>query len=263
MKFKEYERTEYKTNTLFEVVFQARFPQIIKISSEAPSEFQDIIRKAGYPETKLDTPNLPPDMPEEIRKAIGANKVYCFMSEKGDWQVSLADNFISLACLNSYKNYTDFKKKLKTVLETFCRIYEPSYFNRIGFRYRNLINKIVLPIDDNVNIRDFIPEHIAPELQENIKENVNSFDKTTQFVDIDKNSVANVKHAFAKVSGVFGRTQINKELSYIIDIDCFTEHKIHKVADAITKCDEFNGNVRNIFRWSITDELHTTMGPKE
>ena len=36
MHFEEFERVEYKQNILFEVVFQARFPDIMKISQEDP-----------------------------------------------------------------------------------------------------------------------------------------------------------------------------------------------------------------------------------
>ena len=43
MHFKKFERVEYEKNILFEVVFQARFPEIMKISHEQPVDFQDII----------------------------------------------------------------------------------------------------------------------------------------------------------------------------------------------------------------------------
>ena len=51
MRFEEAKRVEYKHNILFNVVFQARFPEIMKIPHEEPAAFQDILRKAGYPET--------------------------------------------------------------------------------------------------------------------------------------------------------------------------------------------------------------------
>jgi len=261
MKFIEQKRVEYKTNTLFEVVFQARFPKIIRISSEAPAEFQELIRKAGFPETNVNTSNLPSDLPIEIRNALKVEKTYNFLSEEGNWQITLADDFISLACLNSYENYSDFKKRLKIVLNIFCKIYEPSYYNRLGLRYRNLMNKSVLPIDDDFDIKEFIPQYIAPEFHEDIKSDINSFDKKTQFYD--GNSFANVEYLYAKVSGVFGRQQINNDLSYIVDIDCFSQDKVYKVENAITSCDKFNKNVRNIFRWSITEKLHKIMDPKQ
>ena len=66
MNFKEIKRVKYKHNILFEVVFQARFPDIIKISQEDPAEFQDIVRKEGYPEFESDVPLIPQGMPKEL-----------------------------------------------------------------------------------------------------------------------------------------------------------------------------------------------------
>ena len=78
MHFEEFDRVEYKHNILFEVVFQASFPKIVKISQEVPAEFQDIVRKEGYPEFSQDIPILPPGMPKEFEEAVSGNKVFRF-----------------------------------------------------------------------------------------------------------------------------------------------------------------------------------------
>lgn len=259
MNFKEFPREEYKENILFEVIFQARFPEIMKISREEPVDFQEKIRK-HYPESGLNIPSLPKDMPEEIKKLITSDKEFFFFSEEKDWQISLAKNFIALSCKGKYLNYADFRARLEEILKIFNTVYEPSYFTRIGLRYRNIVNDELLISLNGRNIRKLIPDKIFPELKEENSENTKSLEKTIHLDD--GNIKINATYALATVSGEFGQKQINNKESYIIDIDCFIEEKTKGVKNVLTKCDEFKENEWNIFQWSITDDLRRAMGKK-
>lgn len=260
MRFEEFERVEYKHNILFEVVFQARFPEILRISQEVPVKFQDIVRKEGYPELVSDSPLLPPDMPKELKEMVPTTTVFHFFSKERDWQVSLAQNFIALACDRNYRNYADFRKRLEKVLRTFSEIYEPSYFTRIGLRYQDIANRTFLP-HMRKEVVDFIPEHIFPELSTPVATDIKTLDKICQFSD--GNVKATVVHVLSEVSGKFGQKQLTNEKSYIIDVDCFVESKIEGINDVFTKCDIFKQLGWNIFQWSITDALRETMGRSE
>lgn len=261
MKFEKVPRTQYKHNILFEVIFQARFPPILKIANEEPAAFQDIIRKKGFPETKTkksDFFSLPANVPDSIRKAIAGEDEYSFLSEEGDWKTSLTKDFIALTCTN-YTDYAKFEERLTTVLEIFEQVYEPGYFTRIGLRYRNLANASVLG-KKGEDVRGFIPSVIAPELQEPIGDEVEAFEKTVIFSD--NLCSANVRYLFSELSGKFGNYKINDEKSYIIDIDCFTEEKERDVTSVIRKSRLFNEEyVRNIFHAGTTSELRAAMEP--
>lgn len=257
MRFEEFKRVEYEHNILFEVVFQASFPEIMKTSQEVPVNFQDIVRKEGYPEFSADIPILPPGIPKELEEAVSANKVFRFFSEEKDWQISLANNFIALACSGNYKSYTNFRDRLEKVLQTFSQIYEPSYFTRLGLRHRDIANRIFLP-HIKKGVEAFIPEYIFPELGTSLVEDIETLQKVSQFND---GSVrANVIHVLAEVSGRFGQNDLANEKSYIIDIDCFIENKIEGINNVLTKCDIFKRLSWNIFQWSITDDLREVMG---
>ena len=260
MPFEKIERVEYKRNILFEVVFQAVFPDIMKISKEEPAEFQDIVRKDGYPEFELEVPLIPQGAPKEIEAAVSTDKIFRFFSEEKDWQISLAKNSVALACTTNYKNYEDFRERLKKVLELFHKIYEPSYFTRIGLRYRDIANETFLP-DTTADIKDFIPEYIFPELSTPVGKNIKSLQKISRFKDGDVN--ANVVHVLSEVSGKFGKHQLENEKSYIIDVDCFVESRIEGINDVLTKCNIFKGLIWNIFQWSITNKLREVMGRSE
>lgn len=205
MKFPPCDRAVFKKNILYEVIFQARFPEILRISNEEPVAFQDKIRKNDFPETKIKKSDLPAGIPDSVRKALGVEEEYSFFSDEHDYRVVLTKQFIALSC-NKYTDYEDFEKRLQSVLDIFYEIYEPSYFRRIGLRYRNLANKIVLEKDIE-NIRAFIPDHIAPEIKDEVGEEVVGFEKTILFAD--KVCTANVRHILSEFTGKFGKFNIN------------------------------------------------------
>ncbi len=261
MNFEEKERVEYTKNTLFEMVLQARFPKIMKISTEEPVEFQDSIRKQ-YPESKISAPELPSDIPDDIRNIIMSNhKTNIFISEDGNWKVGLSNEFIALTNIGNYTNYSEFQDRLNFLLITFFKIYTPSYFNRVGLRYRNIANNSVFKIT-NCNVKEFIPDYIAPELTlKGVSKDIKAFEKFMQFTD--DNCTANVTLSLNNFSGKFGQNQITNEESYLIDIDCFTETKQREVNDVITCAKTFHSNIWNIFQWSITPKLHSAMESKK
>ena len=257
MKFDKKPRIKYRKNIINEVIFQARFPEILRISNEQPVDLQDKLRKNGFPELKIKKTEFPPDIPEAVRKMIGSDE-YTFVSEDHNWKVVLTKEFIALVC-NKYTEYEDFETRLKTVLDIFLKIYEPNYFTRIGLRYKNLANESMLEKDIQ-DIKAFIPPHIAPELKEELGEEVVGFEKS--ILVADEVCKVNIRHILGQFSGKFGNINLNNEKSYIIDMDCFTEQKTRTVKDAISTSKTFNEQyIRNIFQWSITSDLERDMEP--
>lgn len=256
MNFEEVDRVEYKHHILSEVLFQARFPEILKISQEIPFDFQDIVRKEGYLELESDIPVFSSNTSKELEEIASTTKVFHFLSEKKDWKVSLAANFIALTCNENYKNYTGFSKKLKKILQIFNEIYDIPYFTRIGLRHKNIANKTSLPhVEQKVEV--FIPEYIFPELATSKAEEIEALQKITQFND-GKMKV-NLVHVFSKVSGTLRQKQFANEKSYIVDIDCFLESRTKEIENVLTICDKFKRLNWNIFQWSITDALREAM----
>lgn len=259
MHFKNYEHVQYKHNILFNVVFQARFPEIMRIEHEPPINFQDAIRTEGYTEINHSVPAaLPGILPNQ---ALDIGRLFHFLPEQKDWEVILGRDFISLNCRQNYKNYGDFKEKLEKVLPIFYKIYRPPYFTRLGLMYRNMANNVFLPHLQQVNVKSFIPEYIFPILATPMKVDVLNLQTVSQFNDGE--TKANVTHMLSQVSGRFGQRQITNEESYVIDIDCFYDRNIGEIDEIFTKCDLFKQHERNIFEWSITDALRKAMGKVE
>lgn len=103
MHFENHEPIQYKQNILFRVIFQARFPEIMRIQHEAPIAFQDNIREEGYTEIEH---SIPADLPGIIpNQALDIGKQFHFLTEHKDWEVTLGQGFIALNCHGHYKNY--------------------------------------------------------------------------------------------------------------------------------------------------------------
>ena len=259
MHFKNYEPVEYKHNVLFNVVFQARFPEIMRIQHEPPIAFQDIIRKKGYPEIDYSLPSDPSGIIPN--QALDISGPFHFLSEQKDWEVILGSGFISLKCHQNYKNYSEFREKLEKVLRIFYEIYRPPYFTRIGLMYQNMANRAFLSHLEQVNVESFIPEYIFPVLATPMEADALNLQTVSQFDD--KEIKATVTHTLLQVSGMFGQRQVTNEKSYIIDIDCFYERNVGGIDEIFTKCELFKELERNIFEWSITDALREAMGKSE
>ena len=209
MHFEQIARTEYKNNTLFNVVFQARFPDILKISHEAPFQFQDRVRRDGYPETATANPALPPNAPNELKQIITAEQVFHFFSEDRNWQLSLSKNFLAVSCNGNYKNYTEFRGRLENALQTFSEIYEPSYFSRIGLRYQDIANEVFLPAMQD-SVASLVPNHVFPELKTHIASDIDNLHKVSRFADDDVK--VTVSHLYFRASGTFGLRQVPNKI---------------------------------------------------
>lgn len=259
MHFENYEPVQYKHNILFNVVFQARFPEIMRIQHEPPIAFQDAIRKEGYTEINHSIPaTLPGIIPNQ---ALDVGRLFHFLPEQKDWEITLAQDFIALNCHRNYTNYSQFKEKLEKVLRIFYEIYRPSYFTRIGLMYRNMANGVFLPHLKQISVESFIPEYIFPVLVTPKANDVLSLQTVSQF---DDNQIkATVTHTLSQISGGFGQRRVTNEKSYIIDIDCFYDRNVGVIDEIFTKCDLFKQHERNIFEWSITDALREAMGRSE
>ena len=256
MNFEKVENVVYKRNILFEVTFQARFPEIKKILQEVSGEFRDALSREGYPEVTSDVPVLPAGMPKELGAAARTSKIFRFLSEEKNWRISLSKDFIALTCSGNYKHYIDFREKLEKALQIFDEIYCPDYFNRIGLIHKNIANRISLPYPEH-SIETYAPKHIFPELETPIAADTEVLQKVSVFND--GNVKANVVHLLSNLSGQLGAKKFVDEKSYLIEIDCYFENKTEGIENVLAKCDTLKQLNRDIFQWSITDTLRAAM----
>ena len=261
MPFPEFARVIYNKNPLDNVVCQLKFPPILKIDSETPSQFQEAIRST-YPRFEAtEGPEI--QMPKELAKRLPrevltamlshiSGKNYSFTTRDRSWKVNITRNFLALSTAK-YERWEDFKERLRIPLESLNQIYGPAFFTRVGLRYQNVIVRSELGID-NHPWSALIQPFVSGVLNETpMCESVITTESKIEIQLADNQSIVRVLHGFVESIN-------NGEICYQIDSDFFTEQEV-EVSDAIDKLDYFNRRSRRLFRWFITEALHNAMEP--
>lgn len=264
MLFPETQRIIYNKNPLDQVICQLRFPTILRIDNQSPFEFQESIREHYplYNEDSQDNLDIPADQLDQIPQTIisklltraPSKKVqYRFSSEDENWTISLTNNFLALTA-KKYNRWENFRDHLEIPLLAFEKFYAPPFYSRIGLRYVNVIKKSSLGLE-NSNWFDLISPAILGLLSSSIideKTIKNSF--TTDEIHLpDSQDIIKLNHGLAI-------TTDDEEIVYVIDNDFFTQKRT-EVTDAYAKLDTFNHRGGSLFRFCITDFLHTAMEP--
>ena len=256
MPFPETPKVQYNTNTLIEVICQIRFPPILKIDSDLV-RYQELVRKEyPYFKARLDGPPIGEtigELPPKIVEFLGSsNRVYDFASEDEQWIVSLSKEFIALRTFN-YSNWSEFKSKFSNPLKVLENEFDPSFYSRIGLRYKNIIQRSNLGLND-VRWSELLSKNILNEL-----------------ATLDESSVLNVAHKVEiQLNDLRGQVRIahgfvldnTKEICYLIDNDFFVEQKVAK-NEAISTLNYFNERAGRLFHWCISDRLHDVLGPTQ
>ena len=151
MLYSDNPRVHYQRAQLAEVICQLRFPAILAIGAREPAAFQDAIR-ALFPRyaarqdrpapkvTGLGTPNAHLEQAPPVTN-------YNFLSADNKWKLNLTQNFISLSTV-AYPGWEEFGHRFDLPLAQFIRIYQPSFFERIGLRYVNIFSRKALELEE-------------------------------------------------------------------------------------------------------------------
>ena len=137
------------------VICQLRFNPILRIDAETPADFQERIRQE-FPlfREKTMTSDLASNLPESLQNLIRASAVqkqkrqaYDFISEDETWTLGLTREFLALST-SKYPRWEEFRAKLRNPIEALVDIYDPAFFTRVGLRYRNVIQRSKLGLEE-------------------------------------------------------------------------------------------------------------------
>ena len=237
-----------------------RFPKILKIETDLPAAFQDLIRD-DYPKFSQRMEKAPslPGVPTPNPAPAGIIN-YQFVSADGIWRINLTSSFISLAC-NRYTCWEDFAKRLDKPLVAFIQTYAPAYFERIGLRYMNFISRKNLELTDIPYRELFQGIYLGPMGDEEVPE-------TTAMrcsIDTELAIRGGCKVKIHAGPGMIMRntpqgTQQEKEVRFIFDQDLYMNGNI-PVNYSAGALQTLHGQAYSIFRGAITDTLFDAMDP--
>ena len=257
----EQSRQMYRRRQLLEVICQLRFPDILKIESTAPAEFQDQIR-AEYPQYQKKVEQLPPQIVNGKPVPQGTVNNYQFISEDGQWKISLTRSFIALST-HGYTRWEDFAKRLDRVLAALIQLYQPAYFTRVGLRYINAIDREALKLDDCLWRELIQPGYLGLLADEDAQESAFSKCEQNASLLLPGGAKSNVKAGPGTLRKVNNRTKESSETRvYMLDLDVYMDGKtpLGQTAPALNIV---HGNADSLFRGAITDTLADAMEPEE
>ncbi len=253
-------RCHYEKAQLAEVICQFRFPEILTIETELPSRFQEAIRQE-LPVYSLHKESVPPAMTNQGGKITiqppKTNNNYQFATADGVWRINLTSKFISLAC-SRYTCWEDFAAMLDKPLAAFIQLYKPAYFERVGLRYLNFVDREALGLED-APYRELIQ---APYLgilsDEEAAES--TIGRSTMDVECQTRGGCRLKlHAGPGMVKTLGLS--NEAPRFILDIDLYMPGNVPVNLSAPTM-HMLHSQAWSIFRGAITDTLHDAMEPE-
>lgn len=242
------ERKVFANNPLFEVVCELRFPTILRVDADVPSEFQEQVRKAfpGFERAaSLNLPNLPEQVSKILSNALPKPK-YVFKTEDKVNSITLTSKNIAINCL-SYQDWDAFKENVNIAVEAFIKIYSPSFFERAGLRYRNIIQRSKLSLE-NVPWSELLNPMVAGELmEEGWAENVAGVQKNVSCLIPESPDRMNFVHGLGSIKG-------DEEVCYVLDFDYVADERL-EISDVYRAIERLHGYSGSAFQWAISERL--------
>lgn len=258
MEFPNYTRVKYRKNPLEEVLFQFRIPRDLEIEQQLPVSLQKSLRN-DFPKLTTRTERTISIAADSQEKPVVSNgpTIYDFTSADDAWTFSLSSNFFALSC-KRYEQWEDFERQSEKVIREMLSTYDLSHFTRIGLRYRSVISKEDLGLEQSP-WSELLSPRIASVLGE----------MSTAEIESASLLESNAEHLFridpGKLSlrhGLALNTE-TKKVGYIIDADYYGDEEIEATLDAgIKKLKDFHGYAWRVFRWCIEGKLHDAMEPE-
>jgi uncharacterized protein (TIGR04255 family) len=254
-------RVIYEVSPLDEVICQLRFPPILRIDAESPVKFQETLR-GPYPFYESRSAiRLPAGVSEGLAQMISVDlpnagaKSHEFASRDRVWNVKLNRHFLALTC-HRYDRWENFRSRLAEAVGALEKEYNPSFYTRIGLRYRNVIRRSRLPDKEPPwKWSDLIQPWIAGLLgRSEVCDAVIDTKAMAQFLLRDEVSRCTLNYGSIV-------EEPSQEVVFVIDADCFIEQQTEPT-DALSRLDNLNREARLLFRWCITDRLHEASGPR-
>lgn len=234
-----------------------RFPPILSLIHEPPVDFQLRFAEA-YPVAELSVtrpilivqgaaPGVQPPAPD---KPMESTTNFRFCTRDKAWSISIEAGLLALSCAR-YREWKEFRERFAEVLTGFLEMYKVPLATRVGLRYRDVINRQELGLQDVSWNRLLRPEVLstflffADELDETHPANM------VMELDIPPGRVR---------IGISTAKSSTKGAGLMIDTDCFLDGQMDASTDGLMKkADEFHDYSHVVFQACISDTLHGSL----
>ncbi len=242
-------RVRYLKSTLREVIYQVRFPKILKLTEGAPAAFQEMIM-GNYPNYNVQKNETLVEVNGKAQQKVSENN-HSFISQSGKTKINLTSTFIAISTLE-YDRWEKLREEIETVLNNFCNCYNIAGIQRIGLRYRNIITRSKLALDDR-RWAELLDSKILGPLE-------NQEEVTTRFETVYEKK--NSETCFTSRHFKLIKEQPGNELSFLLDCDYYHAGFFQKES-VIGLSDELHDLSLRFIENSHKDILLTAMEPQE
>lgn len=263
MLYSDNPRVHYKKAQLAEAICQFRFPTILSIGAREPVDFQEAIRsmfpryaaKQEQPVPRIANPGTPQAKLETPSPVVNYN----FVSADGQWKLNLTNSFISLSTV-SYPGWEEFGQHFDLPLAQFIRIYQPSFFQRIGLRYVNIFSRQALELEGEPWRELFTAPYLGVLAEEDVDETRTRKCSVDVDLDLDSSCRARVHAGPGMVKKNIPNAPADTEVKFILDLDLYMAGQIDPRM-AAAGLETLHRHSTPIFQGAITDKLHTALEP--
>lgn len=271
MRIKSSPRVIYDHNPLVEVVCQARFDRNLQLQAGVPHEFQARIRET-YPRLRTEQlasiqiisgPSAEPLTEPVTGRQSSVSTIYHFSSEDQERTISVSADFLSFGC-TKYVRWENFKAEFISALNAFTDIYPHPVIQRLGLRYKDLIER------ESIGLTGVEWSELLSPIVAGVFSADNFFDQP--LTTPDERSIRQTSQSVLMLEecGLLLQSALMSSFgeaptyAFLIDTDFFHEHPQHSVA--LEKTSEsleiLHKNADAIFRACIKDRLHHALGPR-
>ena len=266
MKIKSTERVIYSKNPLVEVVCQIRFSPLLQLQEESPRSFQEQFCVTHYPILEITGEQNVSIRLDALRnenveaKQSKVASIYHFYSPDKKWKLSVSSVFITLTCYE-YERWEIFSAKFYEAVEAFFRIYPVKFCERVGLRYRDIIEREKLGLTQ-VPWKNLLHPYVTGFFAAD--------DMIKGGLLDEENVISQVNQSVLKLEdcglllniGLLFNPE-DKTTAFMIDSDYHVENLIELTASNIeTTCTSLHNNAGGFFRHCITPQLHAALDPQ-
>ena len=227
----------YTNTPLVDVTCQITFPPNLKISAAPPVGFQETIKDL-FPMFALTQDKT----------------AYNFMSTDQRWQVVLGKGALTLVA-RQYDGWDNFLKYLLNALTALEQEYPPQFLLRIGLRFRNIIRKSALGVNDK-EWDQLLQDKWTGDLAwaGTAGEMKATHSEVLMGLNGGKDLVC-VRHGLVPIA------QPVQEMGYLIDHDFFVDGQF-SMKDVPDTLNGYHQSAQRFFKLWVTDTLHQAMKPQ-
>ncbi len=250
----------YTRAPVHEVICQLRFPTILMINTTDPADFQEAIRDE-FPQYR-NTPDrgkptitgTPPNVKLETPPPVANHN---FLSADGVWKLNLTRDFIALSTLR-YEDWQSFAARLDKPLAKFIELYRPAFFQRVGLRYINFVNREALGLDGTPWSELIARPYAGPLAEEDVTE-TNLLNYAVDFsCKVDSSSQLKVHAGPGRMKMNRDGKEILSEPRYILDFDLSMNGQT-QCTYAAGAIETLHAHALSAFEGAMTDTLRDAL----